>query len=65
MQEYIRHTDDTDRVFPHQYRFEAGAMHPGETPGLGVDIDGTLAATFPYDRASLPINRKDGTLYSW
>lgn len=66
VQEYMRHTEDTDRVFPHHYRFEAGAMHPGEAPGLGVDIDETLAATFPYDRAYLPVNRKeDGTLHSW
>ncbi|MEO6403793.1 MAG: enolase C-terminal domain-like protein, partial [Vicinamibacteria bacterium] len=66
VQEYMRHTADTDRVFTHHYRFESGAMHPGEAPGLGVDIDETLAATFPYDRAYLPINRKeDGTLHSW
>ena len=66
VQEYMRHTDDTDRVFPHKYTFESGAMHPGEAPGLGVDIDESLAATFPYARAYLPINRKeDGTLHSW
>jgi mannonate dehydratase len=62
----MRHSDDTDRVFPHAYRFADGALHPGETPGLGVDIDEALAAQFPYQRAYLPINRKlDGTLHSW
>jgi len=66
IQEYMRHSDDTDRVFPHAYRFADGALHPGETPGLGVDIDEALAAQFPYQRAYLPINRKlDGTLHSW
>jgi len=66
IQEYMRHTDETDRVFPHHYRFADGLMHPGEAPGLGVDIDLTLAATFPYDRAYLPTNRKeDGTVHSW
>ena len=66
IQEYMRHTDDTDRVFPHAYTFADGHMHPGERPGLGVDIDETLAATFPYQRAYLPINRKiDGTMHSW
>jgi mannonate dehydratase len=66
IQEYMRHTDDTDRVFPHHYTFERGAMHPGGAPGLGVDIDEALAAKFPYERAYLPINRKlDGTMHSW
>ena len=66
IQEYMRHTEATDRVFPHQYRFENGLMHPGDAPGLGVDIDEKLAATFPYERAYLPVNRKqDGTVHSW
>jgi mannonate dehydratase len=66
IQEYMRHSEDTDRVFPHHYRFEAGFMHPGEAPGLGVDIDESLAAKHPYQRAYLPVNRKeDGTVHSW
>jgi len=66
IQEYMRHTDETDAVFPHAYTFERGAMHPGEAPGLGVDIDEALAATYPYDPAYLPVNRKlDGTVHSW
>jgi mannonate dehydratase len=66
IQEYMRHNDDTDRVFPHAYRFAEGYMHPGERPGLGVDIDEALAAHFPYQRAYLPVNRKDdGTMHSW
>jgi mannonate dehydratase len=66
IQEYMRHTDDTDRVFPHAYSFQGGAMHPGDAPGLGVDIDEALAAQFPYDKAYLPVNRTlDGTVHSW
>ena len=66
IQEYIPHTDDTDRVFPHRYRLEAGALHPGDAPGLGVDIDEALAARHPYARAYLPVNRKlDGTVHDW
>jgi len=66
IQEYMRHTEETDRVFPHQYTFESGMMYPGDAPGLGVDIDETLAAQYPYERAYLPINRKlDGTMHSW
>jgi mannonate dehydratase len=66
VQEYMRHTDETDKVFPHAYTFRDGYMHPGDKPGLGVEIDATLAATYPYDPAYLPINRKlDGTMHSW
>src|SRR5205085_10242199 len=43
IQEYMPHTTETDRVFPHAYRFERGFMHPGDAPGLGVDIDEALA----------------------
>jgi mannonate dehydratase len=66
IQEYMRHTEETDRVFPHAYSFRDGAMHPGDTPGLGVDIDEALAAEFPYEPAYLPVARKqDGTMHSW
>src|SRR5579872_109984 len=66
IQEYMPHSEDTDRVFPHAYRFEAGTMHPGDTPGLGVDLDESRAATFPYDPAYLPVARlTDGTVHDW
>jgi mannonate dehydratase len=66
VQEYMRHTDETDAVFPHGYTFEDGAMHPGDAPGLGVDIDEELAAGYEYKRAFLPVNRlEDGTMYNW
>jgi mannonate dehydratase len=66
IQEYMRHSGETDRVFPHSYTFADGMMHPGDTPGLGVDIDEQLATQYPYRRAYLPINRKlDGTMHSW
>ena len=66
VQEYMPHAPDTDRVFPHRYRFEDGVMHPGDAPGLGVDIDEALAATFPYQRAYLPVARlTDGTVHDW
>ncbi len=66
IQEYMRHTADTDKVFPHKYSFADGMMHPGDAPGLGVDIDEALVAKFPYRRAYLPVNRKlDGTVHNW
>jgi mannonate dehydratase len=66
IQEHMPHTSLTDQVFPHAYSYDAGYMYPGDTPGLGVDIDEQLAAKYPYHRAYLPIARKlDGTLTDW
>ncbi|WP_298399685.1 D-mannonate dehydratase ManD [Sphingobium sp.] len=66
VQEYMRHTAETDAVFPHAYTFADGVMHPGEAPGLGVDIDEELAAKYEYNRAFLPVNRlEDGTMFNW
>ncbi|MGI9342235.1 MAG: D-mannonate dehydratase ManD [Gammaproteobacteria bacterium] len=66
IQEYMRHTDATDEVFPHDYRFDGGYLYAGESPGHGVDIDEKLAAKYPYQRAYLPVNRlQDGTMWNW
>jgi mannonate dehydratase len=62
----MRHTVETDAVFPHAYQFSSGSLHPGDVPGLGVDIDEQLAARYPYQRAYLPVNRlEDGTMTYW
>jgi mannonate dehydratase len=66
IQEYMRHTEETDAVFPHDYHFEAGELFCGETPGHGVDIDEALAAKYPYKPAYLPVARlEDGTMWNW
>ncbi|GAB4523415.1 MAG: D-galactonate dehydratase family protein [Amphiplicatus sp.] len=66
IQEYMRHTAETDAVFPHAYRFKDGYLHPGDAPGHGVDIDETLAQKYPYDPKQLPVARlKDGTMWNW
>jgi mannonate dehydratase len=66
IQEYMRHTPETDEVFPHAYSFKDGYLHPGETPGHGVDIDEALAARYPYQPKQLPIARlRDGTMWNW
>jgi mannonate dehydratase len=66
IQEYMRHTELTDAVFPHAYFFQDGALHPGSDPGIGVDIDEALAAKYPYERAYLPVARlEDGTMWNW
>jgi len=66
IQEYMHHTEETNAVFPHGYAFSNGYLHPGYQPGLGVDIDEGAAERYPYNRAFLPVNRKeDGTLHDW
>jgi mannonate dehydratase len=66
IQEYMRHTEETDAVFPHDYRFADGYLYAGEAPGHGVDIDESLAVKYPYQRAYLPVNRlTDGTMWNW
>jgi mannonate dehydratase len=66
IQEYMRHSDETDAVFPHAYYFENGYLHPGEEPGLGIELDESLLERFPYKRAYLPVARlRDGSVTSW
>ncbi len=66
VQEYMRHTPETDEVFPHSYSFKDGALHPGEAHGHGVEFNEELAAKYPYQRAFLPVNRReDGTMWNW
>jgi mannonate dehydratase len=66
IQEYMPHTPETDEVFRRTYSFADGYMHPGEEPGLGVELDEAAAKRYPYERAYLPVNRLlDGTMHSW
>jgi mannonate dehydratase len=66
IQEHLAHTELTDATFPHTYTIENGHAHPGDAPGLGVDIDEALAAKHPYQPAYLPVNRlEDGTMHNW
>ncbi len=66
IQEYMRHTEETDEVFPHAYSFKDGYLYPGEQSGHGVDIDEKLAKKYPYKPAYLPVNRlQDGTMFNW
>jgi mannonate dehydratase len=66
VQEHMLHPPQAEEVFPHAYVFREGAMVPGDEPGLGVDINEEVAARYPYQRAYLPVNRKeDGTLFHW
>ncbi|MEV1007224.1 D-mannonate dehydratase ManD [Streptomyces sp. NPDC049881] len=66
IQEYSGHTDLTNEVFRHAYTFSDGHLHPGEAPGIGVELDEELAAAHPYAQGYLPVNRlQDGTVHDW
>jgi mannonate dehydratase len=67
IQEYMKHSADTLDVFRTSYTFDDGLLHPGDNPGLGVEYDEELAATFDYSAAYLPVNRLqlDGTMHDW
>ena len=66
IQEYMQHSPATLEVFQTSYRFEDGLLHPGDEPGLGVEIDEAAAAAYPYEAAYLPVNRLlDGTIHDW
>jgi len=66
MQEYMGYHAETLDVFKVNYTFNDGLMHPGELPGLGIEIDEELAKKYPYEPAYLPVARlEDGTLWNW
>jgi mannonate dehydratase len=66
IQEYMPHGPLTDQVFQQSFTFGDGYLHPGDAPGLGVELDLDAAAAHPYQAAYLPFNRlKDGTVHDW
>ncbi|HEX7351312.1 D-mannonate dehydratase ManD [Brachybacterium sp.] len=66
IQEYMPHSETTLSVFRTSYRFADGMLHPGEAPGLGVELDEEAAAGYEYQPAYLPVNRlRDGTVHDW
>ncbi|OYN96234.1 D-mannonate dehydratase ManD [Enemella evansiae] len=66
IQEYMKHGARTDEVFQQSFSWRDGLLHPGEQPGLGVELDVEAAERFPYERAYLPFNRlADGTMHDW
>jgi mannonate dehydratase len=66
IQEYMGYDPMVSEVFQSSFRFEDGYLHPGEEPGLGVQVDEAAAARFPYKQAYLPIARElDGSMKDW
>jgi mannonate dehydratase len=66
IQEYMGYAPETEEAFPYAYYYRDGHIWLTETPGLGVEYNEDFARKFPYQRAYLPVNRKDdGTLFHW
>ncbi|AYF98399.1 D-mannonate dehydratase ManD [Protaetiibacter intestinalis] len=66
IQEYMRHSAATDAVFRQSFTWRDGLLHPGDAPGLGVELDVDEAGRYPYEQAYLPFNRlADGTVHDW
>jgi mannonate dehydratase len=66
IQEYMPHGAKTDAVFRQSFTWRDGMLHPGDAPGLGVELDQDEAGRYPYEQAYLPYNRlADGTVHDW
>ncbi|WP_421741355.1 D-mannonate dehydratase ManD [Cellulomonas sp.] len=66
IQEYMQHGAKTNSVFQQSFTFTDGYLHPGDNPGLGVELDVDEAGKYPYETAYLPYNRlADGTVHDW
>lgn len=66
IQEYMQHGELTNGVFEQSFTFTDGFLHPGDNPGLGVELDTDAAGRYPYQTAYLPYNRlRDGTVHDW
>jgi mannonate dehydratase len=66
IQEYMGHAEGWQEVFQVAYKREGALMHPGNAPGLGVEVDEKAAERFPYRAKYLPVNRlRDGSMHDW
>ncbi|GAA1275034.1 D-mannonate dehydratase ManD [Streptomyces javensis] len=66
IQEYMGYEPLVHEVFRHAWSYADGHLHPGDAPGIGVEIDEELAARHPYEPAYLPVARRlDGSMTDW
>jgi mannonate dehydratase len=66
IQEYMKHGPKTDQVFEQSFTWREGFLHPGDRPGIGVELNADQAGRYPYQQAYLPYNRlADGTVHDW
>jgi len=67
IQEQTVFPEETRAVFPGCPDIHDGAMWPSDRPGLGIDVDETLAAKYPFPEHPLngawpAVRREDGTV---
>lgn len=66
IQEYMRHSPETDEIFTPTYELQDGHMYVSDDAGLGVSYDDQSAEQYEYTPAYLPVARLgDGTVHSW
>ena len=67
IQEYlVLGTPECDALFPSGHRYDDGAFHLSDAPGLGVDFDEGEAKRYSYKRGYHPVVRlEDGTLWNY
>ncbi|MFF1257462.1 MULTISPECIES: D-mannonate dehydratase ManD [unclassified Streptomyces] len=66
IQEYMGYDPLVHEVFQHSWSYEDGHLHPGDAPGLGIEVDEELAARHAYEPAYLPVaRRRDGSMTDW
>jgi mannonate dehydratase len=64
VQEWTRFPDAACEVVSGVCEMRQGFLYPNERPGLGVDVDESAAARFPYQRAHMPlVRRADGACH--
>jgi mannonate dehydratase len=59
VQEYNQHPAQAADVFDWDWKLDNGYLLAGDRPGIGVDIDEQAASRYPYERAYLPISRRE------
>lgn len=59
VQEYNQHPPEVADVFDWDWSLSDGLLVAGDRPGIGVDIDETAAKKYEYQRAYLPISRRE------
>ena len=66
VQEYMGFPEQASEVFSWSYEVKDGLLTASDKPGLGIEIDEDAAERFPYERAYLPLSRKeDGSIWNW
>lgn len=66
IQEFMGYPETVYEVFSPSWTFADGYLHPGDRPGLGVEVDEAAAAKHPYEPAYLPVARdRDGSVKDW